>query len=155
MTPSLLVRPLTIADLPAVLAIEAVSFPHPWSETLFLDELARGGITRARALEEREGEGGAWTLRGYLLAWLIEDEFHINNLAVDPGRRGRGLAAFLLRAALAEAAGEGARAAMLEVRSGNAPALALYAREGFCVAGLRQGYYQDGEDALLLTLELR
>jgi ribosomal-protein-alanine N-acetyltransferase len=41
----------------------------------------------------------------------------------------------------------------LEVRTGNAAAIALYTKLGFEQVGLRKGYYQDtGEAARLLTL---
>jgi ribosomal-protein-alanine N-acetyltransferase len=45
----------------------------------------------------------------------------------------------------------------LEVRAGNAPAIALYEGEGFVRVGVRRGYYPAAggrEDALLLRLEL-
>ena len=44
---------------------------------------------------------------------------------------------------------------LLEVRASNAPARALYERLGFAVAGVRRRYYHDnGEDAVLMTLDL-
>ena len=44
--------------------------------------------------------------------------------------------------------------ATLEVRRGNAPALALYQRAGFRVVHVRARYYQDnGEDALVMISE--
>ena len=40
----------------------------------------------------------------------------------------------------------------LEVSSSNMPALNLYSRLGFKKVGIRKKYYQDGMDAILMTL---
>jgi ribosomal-protein-alanine N-acetyltransferase len=48
----------------------------------------------------------------------------------------------------------GLDAAWLEVRAGNAAAIALYERFGFTTVGRRPGYYADGEDALVMCLRV-
>jgi len=91
------------------------------------------------------------TLVGYLTGYNLAGELEIVNVAVAPDFRGRGVGLALLRFALAEACRAGAARAVLEVRSGNVAARALYARCGFTRVGLRKGYYTDsGEDALIL-----
>jgi ribosomal-protein-alanine N-acetyltransferase len=57
-------------------------------------------------------------------------------------------------AAMEDARGRGAGRAMLEVRRSNAPAIALYRALGFLHDTVRRGYYQDGEDAVLMSLVL-
>jgi [ribosomal protein S18]-alanine N-acetyltransferase len=146
------IRPMVPPDLREVLAIEGGSFRSPWTEEMFLGELARGEVTRALVLEEREG--GGWALRGFVLAWLVEDELHINNVAVSPLHRNRGLARALLTRLLADSGEEGAGSATLEVRAGNLAAIALYTGFGFGLEGRRKAYYDDGEDALILSKEL-
>ncbi len=95
-----------------------------------------------------------WELWGYIVFWLVADEMHLLNLAVHPEKRRRGVAGFLLREALRRSQALGAKAAWLEVRPSNTPALALYASFGFKEVGRRPGYYQDTrEDAMLLVLE--
>jgi ribosomal-protein-alanine N-acetyltransferase len=90
----------------------------------------------------------------FCVCWVIFDELHINTLAVSPAHRRQGLATFLLRALMAEAAQDGARRATLEVRASNAAALDLYARLGFAVSAARPGYYTNPpEDALILWRE--
>ncbi len=85
---------------------------------------------------------------------MVFDELHINTLAVAPDSRRSGLAAFLLRHVMAEAAGEGAGKATLEVRASNSAALALYTQLGFHVSARRPTYYtQPEEDALILWRE--
>ena len=79
------------------------------------------------------------------------DELHINNLAVRPSLRRRGVASALLRHILAEGARRGAIRATLEVRRSNEAARVLYERFGFSVSAVRHDYYTHPvEDALVL-----
>jgi ribosomal-protein-alanine N-acetyltransferase len=85
---------------------------------------------------------------------VVGDELHINNLAVDPHWRRRGIARTLLDAALERGRVRGARRAFLEVRASNVEALALYRRHGFEAAGIRKGYYDHPvEDAVVMRRE--
>ena len=90
----------------------------------------------------------------YCAAWLVFDELHINNLAVAPAWRRRGLGAALLSEVLARTAREGAHRATLEVRASNLAARGLYERFGFRTVTARRGYYTNPvEDALVLWRE--
>jgi ribosomal-protein-alanine N-acetyltransferase len=76
------------------------------------------------------------------------------NIAVDPARRRRGIARTMLEQMIERAGTD--REYTLEVRTSNAPAIALYERLGFRSAGTRPRYYRDnGEDAVIMwrTLE--
>jgi ribosomal-protein-alanine N-acetyltransferase len=53
-----------------------------------------------------------------------------------------------------EAERAGARGLVLEVRPSNRRAIRLYRYLGYDVVGRRPRYYADGEDALVMTLEL-
>ena len=86
---------------------------------------------------------------------VVVDELQIDNLAVAEQWRRRGIGEALLKSALSQSAGLGARSATLEVRSANATARAFYEKEGFAPVGLRKGYYADPpDDALLLSCEI-
>lgn len=140
---------MTIDDLDEVLAIERASFATPWSKGAFRYELTQNRV--ARCLVMRAGHD----LAGYLCLWEIGHELHVTNLAVHPGWRRQGIARGLLGAILEEAAGRDVSLAVLEVRTGNAEALALYESLGFRVIGRRRGYYFDtGEDALVMEAKL-
>jgi ribosomal-protein-alanine N-acetyltransferase len=45
---------------------------------------------------------------------------------------------------------QGAEFVSLEVRTSNSTAISLYRQLGFVVTGRRKGYYENGEDALLM-----
>ncbi len=137
------------ADLDAIVALEQASFTNPWGRDTLVWELTNSDVTRVYVLRDAEDRAVA-----FCVAWVIFDELHINTLAVSPARRRQGLATFLLRALMAEAAQDGARRATLEVRASNAAALELYARLGFTVTATRSGYYTNpAEDALILWRE--
>src|SRR5262245_52055785 len=148
---------MRVTDLDEVLQIERVSFRTPWSRQAFLHELERNrvaGLWVARG--ERPGRtAGAAPVVGYLCLWVVADEVHVTNLAVDPAWRGEGIGRFLLGTLLAHHRAQGARRAFLEVRPANVEARRLYEGLGFHEVGRRRGYYVDtGEDALLLEARL-
>jgi len=86
---------------------------------------------------------------------VVIDELQIDNLAVSERWRMKGIGRTLLNFALTAAAGLGARAVTLEVRSANSSARSFYEKEGFTPVGLRKRYYADPpDDALLLSREI-
>ena len=141
-----LLRPMRLADLPAVMEIDRQSLPRPWSEAIWREEL-RSPLGLYLVLEE----GGA--VSGHIGVKRVADEAHIMTLAVRPERRRRGFARALIGTALEDPASAGVRRVYLEVRPSNVAARTLYDSLGFVQAGARPGYYGD-EDALLLTLDV-
>ncbi len=151
MEPRFRIRDLAPGDIDGVMAIEAVSFPTPWSVGMFLEEIDRDFSDALVAVEE---PGGA--ILGYAVCWTVAGESHLLNIAVRPDARCRGLGDALLRACFRRSAKAGAQRIQLEVRAANGPALRLYRRHGFVFQGIRKGYYTDTwEDAVLLAREIR
>lgn len=141
-------RLTSAADLDAILALDEVCFHRPWTRADYERELA----DPARCFIFMAHDEGQ--LIAYCSFWRIFDEAHINNFAVHPGWRRRGVGRALLAHSLAEAAAIGAPRATLEVRVGNTAAIALYESGGFRPAGRRRGYYTHPvEDALILWRE--
>jgi ribosomal-protein-alanine N-acetyltransferase len=140
------------ADLPEIMKIERASFPAPWSEALFRQELE---FTLSRSLVAKsEGKAGRETV-GYIVYWTVFDEVHVNNLAVRSDFKRRGIASKLVETALQKACAEGATRCTLEVRVSNEAARRLYEKFGFVVRGVRPRYYaESGEDALIMWADL-
>ena len=91
---------------------------------------------------------------GYCCWWEVVGECHVTNFAVAPDYRRRGVADFLLERILEDARAKGLLRATLEVRLGNAAAIALYEKWGFTAAAMRPRYYPDNrEDALIMWKE--
>ena len=142
------IGPMTPADLDEVDAIERHSFKNPWPARVFLEELERAW---ARVDVARAEDG----VVGFCNYWLVKDEVHLLAIATHPDRRRGGIGARLLEHLLAKARSTQSALVTLEVRKSNRPAIALYERYGFVPVGVRRGYYaEDGEDALVMTLEL-
>jgi ribosomal-protein-alanine N-acetyltransferase len=135
----------TAACAAALAAIHAVAFPpsEAWGEDAISLQLDLPG---AFGLIDRRG--------GMLLARIVSDEAEVLTLAVAPVARRQGVGTALLRVAKAEVAARGGRTIFLEVGVGNAPAQALYRREGFAEVGRRRRYYADASDALVLRVDL-
>ena len=128
----------------SLLTIDAASFLRPWNRAMYESAFA-SPLTRVFVVAV---DGAAVA---YCSAAVLPGELHIQNVAVLPEFRRRGLARRLLEAVLDRAAGEGAVEATLEVRRSNQPALALYEGLGFRTAAVRVDYYRDPvEDALIL-----
>jgi len=140
-------RLASAADLDGVLALEEASFNNPTKRDWYEGELQRPDVCFIYVLRTPE-----YPVAGFCAFWLVAEQIHINNLAVWPALRGRGLGTQLLEAVIAEAAHLGAELLTLEVRQSNTPALRLYARSGFAQEGVRKNYYTSPvEDALILS----
>lgn len=133
--------------------IERSAHSHPWSEAQLRSELGRVYATILCA-EAIGVEGAPARVDGFVVYWVIHDELHVLDVVTAPEARRRGAARALMEAALADGARRGATRALLEVRRSNAPAIALYRALGFLHDTVRRGYYQDGEDAVLMSRAL-
>ncbi len=144
-------EPMTHGDVDEVLELEQSVYPMPWSRGNFLDALSCA--YPARVLRAADG-----ALLGYFLLMPMLDEVHLLNLALRADQQGRGLGHFMLEQAKACARALEMTSMLLEVRPSNAPALALYARDGFLQVGLRKAYYpalgQQREDAIVMRCAL-
>lgn len=147
---SWIIEPLTSpSEIDAILAIEEVSFTNPWTREMYVAELKSPGVSFFLLAKDSDG-----AIVGFCSFWRVLDELHINNLAVLPERRREGIATALLERVMNEAIDLRTRRMMLEVRRSNKPALTLYERFGFSVAGIRRRYYTNPiEDALVLSRE--
>ena len=139
-------------DIREVMEIERDSFPSPWSENLFRNEMTN---PIARMLVGRVDRLPGKPVAGYVVFWRVADEMHLHNIAVRKDLRRTRIASFLLREAFRASQSEGAQRVTLEVRRSNLPAQNLYEKFGFSVKGVRPGYYSDtGEDALIFWADL-
>ena len=143
------VRRAERADLLEVLRIERACFSDPWPYDAF------EGLVDEPAFLVAEREGA---VVGFVVADATpnhgRDIGHVKDLAVHPDARGEGVGRALLRSALARLRSVGVAIVRLEVRESNAAARSLYADEGFEPMRRATRYYRDGEDAIVLVLDL-
>jgi [ribosomal protein S18]-alanine N-acetyltransferase len=144
-TVKLELRRLELADLDAIEEIEKVSYPTPWSRSMFASELAKPSSLSLGAVDERG------VLVGYLVLSRYVDAWHVMNVAVAPEQRRSGVASALLDHLFDVTREDAQRGYTLEVRVSNLGAIRLYERFGFAARGVRRGYYTDNrEDALIM-----
>ncbi len=136
-------------DLDAVVEIESASFSRPWTRRHFEEELDSSFSCPTVAL----AADGA--VAGYLCLKLVLDEAEVLDVAVKGALRGTGVGKALVEWALRFCRERDVKLVFLEVRAGNAGAIALYRRLGFREAGLRKKYYDNGEDAILMEYRER
>jgi ribosomal-protein-alanine N-acetyltransferase len=153
--PPIRFRPAREADLPRLVEIERAAHLHPWSEAQLARELTHAYATVLCAEPAPAVDGGpAGPIAGFLVSWLIHDELHVLDVVTAPEARRTGVGRALMVEALGDGRRRGGARALLEVRRSNAPAIGLYRSLGFVLDSVRRGYYQDGEDAVLMSLAM-
>ena len=162
-------RDMTLADLPAVLAVESDCYEFPWSERVFRDCLQAGYVCRLAELAAvADGAGDTadtgntsssanTKLVGHGILMMGPGEAHVLNICVVAECRSSGLAGRLLQSLIVTAQAESAREVFLEVRQSNLAAMRLYEAHGFNRIAIRENYYNADcgrEDAILYALTL-
>ncbi len=145
-------RPLAPGDIPAIARIEVEVFSDPWPESFFRTALEHPLAHARVAVRPQPAADAPFDgVLGYTVAWLGAGDAHLDNIAVVPSSRRRGVARLLLEDVLEAVREAGDARLTLEVRATNTAAQALYRAYGFRLAALRRGYYRDnGEDALVM-----
>ena len=140
------IEPMRRRDLTAIQVIERQVYPQPWSVNVFANEIemTKQG-QRYYICAHRAGH-----LVGYGGMMIVADEAHITNIATDPSRQREGIGRRLLAELAWEARRRRCVALTLEVRISNVAAQGLYRQFGFEPAGIRQRYYENVEDAIVM-----
>ena len=131
-------------------SIEEACFAHPLMKRQIrsLTE-TQNAIYFAARMEDDNIVGSVWLQ-------TVLDEGYIGNVAVLPSFRRQGVADMLLQEMQQWGRRQGLRFLTLEVRASNAPAIALYEKNGYTRVGNRRNYYTEPkEDAILMTLEFK
>lgn len=142
-------RPMVLADLDDVVAIEQRGYEFPWTRSIFEDCLRVGYCCWLLEWER--------VAAGHAVMSVAAGEAHMLNLCIDPALHRRGLGRSLLDHMLDLAVRHRATILFLEVRPSNDAALALYAHAGFNEVGVRRNYYPARvarEDAIIMARQL-
>jgi [ribosomal protein S18]-alanine N-acetyltransferase len=143
-------RPMSLTDVPAVIAVERGSYQFPWSEGVFRDCVRVGYVCRVIEFADE--------VAGYGIMSYGAGEAHILNVCVRQDLRGAGVGRRLMEYLLEKARAAAMQDVFLEVRPSNPTAIRLYESLGFTRVGVRKAYYQalgGREDAWVYKLDLR
>ena len=133
--------------VPAIAEIERLCFSDPWSENSIAGELTGRLSYWLVAIENGQ-------VLGYIGSQSVMGQSDMMNVAVHPDHRRKGIAQALILALSADLQALGNNCLTLEVRTSNAPAIALYEKLGFDTVGRRPNYYRHPkEDALIMRKE--
>src|SRR5690606_32105958 len=110
MTDAVSFRPMTEADLDAVLKIEYAAFSHPWTRGIFTDSLKSYDCWLMFEGSQQVGHG---------VINVIVGEAHLLNITVKPESQRRGLGLRLLQHLMDRARALQAGECFLEVRACN------------------------------------
>ena len=142
------IRKMANRDISQVLKIEKASYPSPWTDIAFANEIASRSSVTIVAMETT-------FLVGYLVAWIVVDHVHVANIAVVFNNRRRGIGSVMMRWLLAESGQKGCIASTLEVRKSNKAAQSMYSELGYRSVAIRKAYYRNPlEDAVVMLKEL-
>lgn len=145
-------------DVPAVIGINEETLPEHYSDYFYYDILAEFPETFLVA----DLDGG---VVGYVMGRIeygfshlkrlgLARKGHIVSVAVKEQHRGKGVGSLLLKTSQGAMLDRGSTECYLEVRVSNADAINLYQKLGYRTSGRLEGYYKDGEAALLMAAPL-
>ena len=148
-TRTFVIQEMARDHLPQVLAIERASYPAPWSETAFSNEMTSDVSVTIVAVTGQ-------SVSGFLVGWIVADQVHVANIAVEAGHRRRGIGNGMMAWLLREAVRRECANCTLEVRESNQAARGMYRQLGFRSVALRRSYYSNPvEDAVVMVKSLR
>ena len=147
--PNISFREMQAADLDAVMKIETVNFPFPWTVGNFNDSINSGHICLVLELDD--------AVIGYAILMMVLDEAHLLNISVSSAWKGKGWGRHLLNHMMQVGRDKEGFNMFLEVRPSNVSAITLYESIGFNEMGVRPGYYpahNGRENAVLMGVAL-
>jgi ribosomal-protein-alanine N-acetyltransferase len=146
------IRRFKPADMDRVLEIELASFGRDaYDRKLFAEYQRKCGSLFLLAEGDRTVDGYSIVCVSKKLGNLVAS---LESIAVDPHARGNGAASSLLKSTFRRVKLQGVRRMSLMVRRSNAVALQFYERRGFTTVRRAPGYYENGEEGLVMRLTL-
>lgn len=130
-------------DADGVARVEAACMPVPWSRQSFWEEASHTDAYYLIARDEDRDN----LIVAYAGCWVLANEGHITNVAVDPDYQGQGLGRRLMNELTSRVKALGVDSMTLEVRPSNTVAINLYTSLGFRSVGQRPKYYTNPVEA--------
>lgn len=134
---------MTLNDFNEIEPIYNLEFDDFWKPLNLKSELEN---ISSKYIVAKEGN----TIVGFAGIWFSVDDAHITNIVVRKDFRNKGIGSLLLERLIELAKCK--TALTLEVNVKNKIAQKLYLKYGFEILGIRKKYYDDIEDAYIMTL---
>ena len=126
------------------------TFDEFWNENVLKSELENPASTYIVAIDEENDN----EVVGYAGIWQPIDEAHITNIVTKKDKRKNKIATKMLERLIEISKQRKLNNITLEVNINNNPAINLYKKYHFEEVGLRKKYYNNTDDAIIMTLKL-
>jgi len=143
-----LIIPAQLSQLNEIEKIENSSFEKPWKRSQLKDDIQNNFNSENWVFIKDE------KVVGYIFGWIIQNEFHLHNIAVHPNYRRQKIGQKLINYIISRIAAQRVNFILLEVSVNNVSARKCYQSLGFIEVGQRKDYYSKGDDAILYNLEI-
>ena len=138
---------MTLEDLEQMKNTLYSDFDNFWSYNVLKQELVNDKTKYIIAKEKNE-------VVGFAGISVIFDEATLNNIVVKKSCRGKGIGGEMLETLIDLCSDMNLKTFTLEVNVENTPAIKLYEKFGFKNLGIRKKYYNNVDDAILMTLKI-
>lgn len=137
--------PMTIEHFQKIEAVLESEFDSFWKPSVLKQELGNTSSHYFAVIAENEvlGFGGIWK---------AVDDYHITDIVVKKSFRKQGIGSIILEKLIQVTKNENVNSLTLEVNVNNIPAQKLYEKFGFKPIGVRKKYYNNTDDAIIMTL---
>ena len=135
---------MTLDDLEEMKDTLYSDFDNFWSYNVLKQELVNQNTTYIIAKENSE-------VVGFAGISVCLDEATLNNIVVKKSYRGKGIGGELLESLIELCSDMNMKLLTLEVNTQNTPAIKLYEKFGFKNQGIRKKYYNNAQDAFIMT----
>mgnify|MGYP000596175970 FL=1 len=135
---------MTLEDLEEMKDTLYSDFDNFWSYNVLKQELVNQNTTYIIAKEISE-------VVGFAGISICLDEATLNNIVVKKSCRGKGIGGELLESLIELCSNMNMKLLTLEVNTQNTPAIKLYEKFGFKNQGIRKKYYNNTQDAFIMT----
>lgn len=136
---------MTISDFEIISPVLSSDYDDFWSPETLNSELANKNSHYIVA--KLDGE-----ILGFAGIWKSVDDIHITDIVVKKSYRGNGIGSFLLQKLIELTKKLEFSELTLEVNANNEIARKLYLKFGFKELGVRKKYYNNTDDAIIMTL---
>ncbi|MEE1389648.1 MAG: ribosomal protein S18-alanine N-acetyltransferase [Clostridia bacterium] len=135
---------MTLPDLDSISDILTCEFDDFWNYNIFKSELENKNSKYivAKLNSEIVGFGGIW---------FAVDDIHITNIVVKKRYRNKKIGTLILNNLIEMCRNQLQKSITLEVNANNIPAQKLYENSGFKTVGIRKKYYNNTDDAIIMT----
>lgn len=142
------IRNATTKDINELLELENC-FAAPWKRENLLYELVENPVNTFLVVTYFN------QIVGFIDYWITFDSATISQIAIKPEYRRKGLAKMLLKEMIDDCYAKRVRNIALEVRTHNIHAINLYKKIGFKTILVKPHYYDNGDDAYYMVLEVK